>query len=71
MEFEVKDSNGSLLQDGDSVQLTRDLKLKGTSKTLKRGSVFKNIRLTEDEGEIECKDGRSWIVLKTQYLKKK
>ena len=42
---EVKDSNGNMLKEGDSVQLIRDLKLKGTNTNLKRGTVFKNIKL--------------------------
>ena len=42
--MEVKDSNGNVLNDGDSVHLTKDLKVKGMSKTLKRGNVIKNIR---------------------------
>ena len=67
---ETKDSNGAILSDGDSVQLIRDLKVKGSSLNMKRGSVVKNIRLTSDNEEIECKDGRSTIVLKTCYLKK-
>lgn len=71
MDFEVKDSNGNVLQEGDSVQLIRDLKVKGTSTNLKRGTVIKNIRLTNDDGEVECRIGKSHIVLKTQYLKKK
>ncbi len=71
MDFEVKDSNGNLLKDGDAVQLIRDLKIKGTSTNLKRGTVVKNIRLTNDDGEVECRIGKSHIVLKTQYLKKK
>ncbi len=69
--MEVKDSNGNVLEEGDSVQLVRDLKLKGTNNTLKRGKVFKNIRLTNSSENIECRDGKSWLVLKTQYLKKK
>jgi len=69
--MDTKDSNGNVLSEGDSVQLTRDLKLKGTSTNLKRGTVFKNIRLTDSPSEIECRDGKSWLVLKTQYLKKK
>jgi len=68
---EVKDSNGNILKEGDSVQLIRDLKLKGTKTNLKRGTVFKNIKLTSDDGAIECRSGKSWLVLKTQYLKKK
>jgi alkylphosphonate utilization operon protein PhnA len=45
----IKDSNGTELVDGDSVQVIKDLKVKGTSVTLKRGTVIKNIRLNEDE----------------------
>lgn len=45
----TKDSNGNELTSGDSVQLIKDLKVKGTSVTLKRGTVTKNIRLTDDE----------------------
>lgn len=71
MDFEVKDSNGNVLQEGDSVQLIRDLKIKGTSTNLKRGTVIKNIRLTNDDAAVECRIGKSHIVLKTQYLKKK
>ena len=66
----VRDSNGNELQDGDSVQLIRDLKVKGSSINLKRGKTFKNIRLTSKSDEVECREGRSTIVLKTQYLKK-
>ena len=68
---EVKDSNGNMLKEGDSVQLIRDLKLKGTNTNLKRGTVFKNIKLTGDDDAIECKSGKTWLVLETQYLKKK
>ena len=71
MEFQVKDSNGNILEGGDSVQLTRDLKIKGSSTNLKRGTVIKNIRLTNIGNEIECRIGKSIIVLKTEYLKKK
>lgn len=67
---ETKDSNGNILSDGDSVQLIKDLKVKGSSLNMKRGSVVKNIRLTADPEEIECRDGRSTIVLKTCFLKK-
>ena len=67
---ETKDSNGTVLSDGDSVQLIRDLKVKNSSLNLKRGSVMKNIRLTNDPEEIEVKDGKSTLVLKTCYLKK-
>lgn len=66
----VKDSNGTELTDGDSVQVIKDLKVKGTSSTLKRGTVYKNIRLTSKDEEIECGKGKSTVVLKTCFLKK-
>jgi protein PhnA len=66
----VKDSNGNELNDGDSVTLIKDLKVRGTSSTLKRGTMAKNIRLTDDEGEIECRIDKVQIVLKTEFLKK-
>ncbi len=68
--METKDSNGNVLEDGDSVHVTKDLKVKGMSKTLKRGNVIKNIRLTNSTQEVECRVGKSQIVLKTQFLKK-
>jgi protein PhnA len=67
----VKDSNGAELKDGDSVTLIKDLKVKGTSITLKRGTMIKNIRLTADEEEIECRAEKvKDLVLKTCFLKK-
>ena len=67
----VKDSNGNTLAAGDSVQVIKDLKVKGSSETLKRGTVFKNIRLTEDEEEIACNtDKVKGLILKTCFLKK-
>lgn len=68
--MEVKDSNGNLLNEGDSVTLTKDLKVKGSSITLKRGKVIKNIRLTNSPEEIDCRVDGSNIVLKTMFLKK-
>lgn len=69
--MDVKDSNGTLLADGDSVQLIKDLKVKGTSVTLKRGTVVKKIRLTSNPEEIECNaDKVKGLVLKTCFLKK-
>lgn len=50
----VKDSNGTTLKEGDSVTLIKDLKVKGTSETIKRGTLVKNIRLNGNPGEIEC-----------------
>ena len=68
--METKDSNGNLLNDGDSVHLVKDLKVKGSSSVLKRGVKIKNIRLTEDPGEVECRVDGSVLVLKTIFLKK-
>jgi protein PhnA len=68
--MDTKDCNGSPLDDGDSVQVNKDLKIKGMSKTLKRGSVIKNIRLTGNPEQVECRIGKSTIVLKTCFLKK-
>ena len=70
-DLKVKDSNGTLLKDGDSVLLIKDLKVKGTSVTLKRGTLIKNIRLTDDAAEIECNAEKvKGLVLKTAFLKK-
>lgn len=66
----VKDSNGTPLNEGDSVHVIKDLKVKGSSLTLKRGKVFKNIHLTDSEEEVECREGKSTLVLKTCFLKK-
>lgn len=71
-EMIVRDSNGNQLQDGDSVTLTKDLKVKGSGGvTLKRGTVIKNIRLTADEEEIECNHQKvKGLVLRTEFVKK-
>ncbi len=69
--MDVKDSNGNVLKDGDSVMVVKDLKVKGTSVTLKRGTVAKNIRLTDDPSQIECNVEKvKGLVLKTEFLKK-
>ncbi|QEH47733.1 zinc ribbon domain-containing protein YjdM [Aggregatibacter actinomycetemcomitans] len=62
----VKDSNGNLLADGDDVLLIKDLKLKGSSEVLKKGTKFKNIRLTHGDHNVDC--GK--IMLKSEFLKK-
>ena len=66
----TSDCNGNELNDGDTVLATKDLKVKGTSLTLKRGTPVKNIRLTSKPNEIECKIGKATIVLKTEFFKK-
>ena len=67
----VKDSNGTQLADGDSVTVIKDLKVKGTSVTLKRGTLCRNIRLTDDADLIECNvDKVKGLVLRTEFVKK-
>ena len=68
--MEVKDGNGTPLSEGDSVKLIKDLKVRGSSTTLKRGTVVKNIRLTDDAEEIEGKVERTVMVLKTMFVQK-
>lgn len=70
-DIKVVDSNGTELKDGDSVTLIKDLKVKGTSVTLKRGTLAKNIRLNGKEGEVECNVEKvKGLVLKTEFVKK-
>jgi protein PhnA len=66
----VKDSNGTILQEGDTVSLIKDLKVKGSSSVIKRGTIVKNIQLTNNVDEIEGRVERSTMVLKTMFLKK-
>jgi protein PhnA len=69
--MDVKDCHGATLSEGDSVTLIKDLKVKGTSVTLKRGTLVKNIRLTGSEDEIEARVEKvKGLVLKTCFLKK-
>jgi len=68
---EVRDAGGTLLADGDSVALIKDLKVKGTSQTLKRGTIIKTIRLTENDEEIDCRyEGIKGLVLRTEFVRK-
>jgi len=68
----TKDSNGNILSDGDSVTLIKDLKVKGSGGvTLKRGTLVKNIRLTDDTDEIEANvDKVRGLVLRTEFVRK-
>ncbi len=66
----ARDSNGAPLADGDSVTVIKDLKVKGSSMVIKRGTKVKSVRLTEDPEEVDCKIDGSSIVLKTCFLKK-
>jgi protein PhnA len=68
--MEVKDSNGTLLAEGDSVKVIKDLKVKGSSSIIKRGTIVRNIRLTGSAQEIEGKVEKTVMVLKTEFLAK-
>lgn len=68
--MEVKDSNGNILKDGDSVTVIKDLKVRGSSEVIKRGTMVKNIRLTDDPAEIDCRVNKSAMVLRTEFVKK-
>lgn len=71
MSDETRDSNGSILADGDNVTLIKDLKVKGTSVTLKRGTMVKGIRLTGNPEEIDCRvDKVKGLVLRTEFVRK-
>jgi protein PhnA len=71
IDIKVRDSNGAQLAEGDTVTLIKDLKLKGSSTVLKRGTVIKNIHLKDDPDEIEGRtDKVKGLVLRTEFLKK-
>ena len=67
----VRDANGNLLVDGDSVTVIKDLKVKGTSLVVKVGNKVKNIRLVDGDHDIDCKiDGIGAMQLKSEFVKK-
>jgi protein PhnA len=66
----VKDSNGTVLADGDSVVLIKDLKVKGSSITLKVGTKVKSIRLVGGDHEVDCKMDAGSFMLKACFLRK-
>lgn len=66
----VKDANGNVLVDGDSCVLIKDLKVKGTSITLKAGTKIRNIRLADGDHDIDCKVDGTPYMLKAMYMKK-
>lgn len=69
---EVRDASGNVLQDGDSVTLIKDLKVKGASQTLKQGTVIRSIRLTDNPEEIDCRhDAIKGLVLRTEFVRKR
>ena len=70
-ELVVKDANGNLLADGDSVTVIKDLKVKGSSSVVKGGTKVKNIRLVEGDHNIDCKiDGIGAMKLKSEFVRK-
>lgn len=67
----VKDANGNVLQDGDTVVLIKDLPVKGAPKPIKAGTKVKNIKLTTGDHNIDCKiDGFGAMALKSIYVRK-
>lgn len=67
----VKDSNGTILQDGDSVVVIKNLTVKGSPQPIKSGTKVKNIRLTDGDHNIDCKiDGFGSMALKSEFVKK-
>ncbi|HML33196.1 MULTISPECIES: zinc ribbon domain-containing protein YjdM [Sporomusa] len=67
----VRDANGNVLQDGDSVTVIKDLKVKGSSSAVKIGTKVKNIRLVEGDHDIDCHiDGFGAMKLKSEFVKK-
>ena len=66
-----RDANGNVLQDGDSVTVIKDLKIKGSSSVVKVGTKVKNIRLIDGDHDIDCKiDGIGAMQLKSEFVKK-
>lgn len=71
MEVVVKDANGTVLQDGDTVILIKDLPVKGASKSIKAGTKVKNIKLVDGDHNIDCKvEGFGAMGLKSQFVRK-
>jgi len=68
----VRDAVGTILADGDSVVLIKDLKVKGANQTLKQGTVIRSIRLTDNDAEIDCRhETIKGLVLRTEFVRKR
>ena len=68
----VRDAGGTVLADGDSVVLIKDLKVKGAGQTLKQGTVIRSIRLTDNPDEIDCRhETIKGLVLRTEFVRKR
>ena len=71
MEVGVKDAYGNLLQNGDTISVIKDLKVKGSSLVVKVGTKVKNIRLVDGDHDIDCRiDGVGAMKLKSEFVKK-
>ncbi len=71
LEAQVKDANGNVLQNGDTIVILKDLPVKGAPKDLKAGTKVKNIRLTDGDHNIDCKiDGFGSMALKSEFVRK-
>ncbi|MDG2090872.1 MAG: zinc ribbon domain-containing protein YjdM [Gammaproteobacteria bacterium] len=71
VELNISDANGNPLNDGDTVSVIKDLKVKGSSSVVKVGTKVKNIRLVDDDHNIDCKiDGIGTMKLKSEFVKK-
>ncbi|MCX7115727.1 MAG: zinc ribbon domain-containing protein YjdM [Gammaproteobacteria bacterium] len=67
----IKDANGNILQDGDTITVIKDLKVKGSSLVVKVGTKVKNIKLVDGDHDIDCKiDGIGAMKLKSEFVKK-
>lgn len=70
-ELQVKDTNGAVLANGDSVVVVKDLPVKGAPKSIKAGTKVKNIRLVEGDHNIDCKiEGFGSMALKSEFVRK-
>ncbi len=70
-ELQIRDANGALLANGDSVVVVKDLPVKGAPKSIKAGTKVKNIRLVEGDHNIDCKiEGFGFMALKSEFVRK-
>ncbi len=71
-DYQVVDCQGVELKSGDTVQVIKDLNVRGAKLSIRKGTVIKNIKLTSDEEEVECRvDDIKGIILRTEFLRKK
>ncbi len=71
-DYQVVDCQGAELKSGDTVQVIKDLNVRGAKLSIRKGTVIKNIKLTPDESEVECRvDDMKGIILRTEFLRKK